>query len=1700
MLEDQGRILSGQADTAKKLSASLGNPKTTRNTRNMTSAMKANNEALDQSVDKAKELEDALSEAADAAEDSSDGFSMLGSAFSGLGSILSGGLGVLKSVGGAILNIGASLLKTAFSIFTFPFKLFGSLVEMAQQGGGGRPMAEAWQEVVETFGDLATGPGKALEQTFYKVKKSAHSLAGTGVSVRDIFGYGREGMAAMLKDLNELAGAMGDNFHRLQSQFKSLGDKSIVFQRGLGLSKEEFGELAGIAESRGQNVEKFLTKFSKSAVQTAKRFGIGVKDMAKGMKELNLDVENFGHLGPKAFAPITAYARKLGLEIKDMAGIMAKFSGFADTAESASKMQQQFGMNVDAMQLMAAQNPAEKIDILRKAFFRTGKDLKDFNYQQRQYLASVTGIEGKSLDAAFSLSKQGISYANIAKEAKKAEKKQLSQKQVLKELSKGIKKLIQTMSGPKVTGFFDSFVKGFETGIMRSKEFRGVLINIKSGLRIMRQFGIRIGRLFVKIFPGIKDMLDGLSEFLNPSKFNAVTKAIEPLFKAFFSGEKTFSQLMDSIQKGLNDNFGVESSGIGKIGKGFMKFVKRTSEILGEILTYVFDKIRTKFIPFMDEVLTDAEAYAASTGSSKIGAIFKVLGDKIGETKFGAVIMDALGPLLKVFAADGSFMKLVEAAAPVFKKLFTMIADDVFALGKLIGRGIYCGLTDFWSGLSFWEKSGMIGGAALLLAPGTTMKLGYQLVKGTAKGLWKGGSAAVNALTKSRGAAGQGFMSRLWFGNDKAKALKLAEKASKAHAAKMSKAAFQGAGGKGGGKAATEAAKKAFQSSLNNQMRGNTKAIEAGTSRFLKSSGGKMGKAVEMAGKAGKPIAQAATKIFPTFVKAATSPAALGGLKVAGRIGGAVIKKLPIIGALASLVWSGVEGQMAKEGEKTATTVSSLVSGLTLGVFSTDEVMDAFYSTSKVAEGLYAEQAASIKANVEAAMKALDPTFKHYQDMIKGAQKEIQVESDKIAMQLATKTKLINKKEQEALRAVQAANAAATQELAKGSAKLKQLKADQAEDLGGVTHALSMMHEQATDTFTNDVSISMKGMSIKAKHDFVAFINETAGFSAAEMEDGYLQVHNDAFDSIEEYDAIAKYAEILKGQQGKAHDATKKAMEKGNVALERLSVDSLSKALSAARKMGDLKGAAQYEAQLISKIRKNVGFGHTGARGSKSEFAKEIHQAMYAAYDAIGESTGLQDIKWGGIGSEIKSKYGVGGVYASKEAGVMGGAFSIDDLAKVDPEAALAIRNRMEQSVQDQLKGIADATKTDAEKQAEKIGELEAQKAALEKLKNLSGVPKQLEEMEKKFGGISAQALKEKVQAIMDKAVSVASSINDAIKSKAFKQYDATAAERGVKDLGGVAGTILPTAESLQSLVKGVQSIVSTVNTSAKFFASLNVKKLQKKMTTMVKKLLSLPAIIRAALSPLLPAQYSQEAIDHAAHHGIEVTEIEAIKDAMQKQADDSIVQQQIQHSLYQLTGFLGPIATSIGTASSAIKTLIAQSSAFPSLSKKQGTALANKISLGLGFANQFAQSMAAGSWSSLSNSNVGTKLDTATSNIKKMKLLVDNSKKLVSAGRKINPRDTHRLKTISGKIRGVVNDLAYAESVVRKRDLSMVKPVIEAIGAGGGKVEVIHSLPETKIVLNVSINARDFGNILKKVDLNGNARGTENFKTELTE
>ena len=138
-------------------------------------------------------------------------------------------------------------------------------------------------------------------------------------------------------------------------------------------------QMAAAAEASGTTLQAKLQESMVTAAHLSDQFGVDVKMIGKNFDQMAADVENFGHLAPKTLMATAAYAAKLGVEVKSLTGLMEGFDTFESAAQNAGKLAEAFGMNVDVMGMMNAENPAERMDMLRKSFEETGKSVSDLS-------------------------------------------------------------------------------------------------------------------------------------------------------------------------------------------------------------------------------------------------------------------------------------------------------------------------------------------------------------------------------------------------------------------------------------------------------------------------------------------------------------------------------------------------------------------------------------------------------------------------------------------------------------------------------------------------------------------------------------------------------------------------------------------------------------------------------------------------------------------------------------------------------------------------------------------------------------------------------------------------------------------------------------------------------------------------------------------------------------------------------------------------------------------------------------------------------------------------------------------------------------------------------------------------------------------------------------------------------------------------
>lgn len=526
----------------------------------------------------------------------SKGLSIAGSAVSGLfqgfKNIVALGQGILGffgSVAGGIFEVGKSILA-------IPFKMMAGLFKMASAGGSNE-LLEALENVRDAFGDLKSESSQAIVGTAKNIEKMNES----GVPSYLIFGN----LAGRIKAVTEMAQGMGAAFQVFQGEVAENGTAMMLYQRGLGITNEQMSTLASNALRMGKGIAVVQNEMTKQALGMSKAFGVNAKVISKDMAKAMSDLAHFGHLSTKELSVAATFANKLGVSVDKLTAIMDQTATYDQAAEGMSKLNEQYGTNIDATEMMMAQNPADKVELLRKAFAKTGKDMSQLTYQDRMFIKQQTGMSDELMNSAFAAKNAGVSLDNMRTQAEKAEKATMSQTEAIKALGDSIKRTFPSGGGIS-GGIMDHFLEGFFRGIQTSKEFIGMMMNIKQVLRIATQEGVKFGREFVNLFPGVKEIFSGLKEVFDPTRFrkmfDGVFKALD-VFRAGGSG-----RIEDFVERTKHVFADFTGGGAGeKVKEGFKKFGKAVLGIVTATGEWVWKKMKELYQSFTEEMQNPGE-------------------------------------------------------------------------------------------------------------------------------------------------------------------------------------------------------------------------------------------------------------------------------------------------------------------------------------------------------------------------------------------------------------------------------------------------------------------------------------------------------------------------------------------------------------------------------------------------------------------------------------------------------------------------------------------------------------------------------------------------------------------------------------------------------------------------------------------------------------------------------------------------------------------------------------------------------------------------------------------------------------------------------------------------------------------------------------------------------------------------------------
>jgi hypothetical protein len=608
-----------------------------------------------------KKMKDALNSASDAAGQAAKNIEKMNVAAMAIDGAIAGFQTTFNILGG-VKNILKNVISTfgqfALSVIRFPFALWSFLFEKAAgDGGGGSGLREALEAIRKEFGDLSTNGAKAIQDL---AKSMSGTLGPTTLSVYKTFGN----LAERLKYFTELAKNLGNMFGVIVSGGLIKSAEAVgAFQKGLNISAEGMKAVARQSIISGRTMDEELRETANYAIQMGEAFGINAQVIGHDMAELEADMKHFGGMSKKALSETVVYAHKLGIEVKSLAGIMDTFDNFDTAAEAASKLNQQFGIQIETERIMRAENPAERLDLLRQGLERTGKSFESLSRREQQYLATTVNMSQEEAALAFAQENRGLSLDQIKKKSGEAEKKQLSQAESMQKLAGSIERLIKSGGGLQ-KGLFAAFFEGFERGIFRSRDFLKVFREIRQVLRTVRRAGIQVGRAFVETFPGVQDIVKGLQGLFNPARWKAMMDRVVGVFKTFFKELQTnpeagMKNLFDRLKSIFFDHFDASSGAGRKIIEGFKTFFKT-------ILAAGVAGLKIA-IPLLFDGLT--KIIKGINGFLKGEAL------PIDVNGFGGQLMEILSGLFK--AIKDAAPPLIEALKELFSTAFAKLSEMI---------------------------------------------------------------------------------------------------------------------------------------------------------------------------------------------------------------------------------------------------------------------------------------------------------------------------------------------------------------------------------------------------------------------------------------------------------------------------------------------------------------------------------------------------------------------------------------------------------------------------------------------------------------------------------------------------------------------------------------------------------------------------------------------------------------------------------------------------------------------------------------------------------------------------------------------------------------------------------------------------------------------------------------------------------------
>lgn len=628
------------------------------------------------------------------------------------------GMKVSTSFFGNMIRMGRTVVGTITDIAKVILGLPGTFLDFMQGSatGGVDAYRVALEELRAEFGDLAISTSRSV----ITMRETMRNFGATGVSFGRIFGYGREGLAKLLRDFMKLAQEMGPLFTQFQQGTRGISREVIVLTKSANITGEGLRSMQLAADNGGESVRTATLGMMRSLAQAQRTFGLTVKEMGRDINFMLKEYGTFGNVTRETMIRSSVYVRRLGMSIEALKKVMDKFLNFDDAAQSAAGMAEAFNMNIDAMRLMREQDPTKRLDMMREAFFRTGRNIDQMSVAERRHLSNLSGLSEEETRMAFSQRNRAMSGAQLDAQMRRSQRTQVTQAQALQTLARSIERLVQ--AGQPLRGsFFEMFIRGFRMGVMWSREFRGAVRAIQQSMREVLHAGRAVGRMFAHTFPGFKQFFDGVKEALNPRRFRVLMNQVKAEFRTFFGDladpqrrNSALGRFMTNMRQHFLNFFTTGSPAARRTMDGFRTFFSTIGRIAVTGARYFLEKLADgvrEALATVRRILTDprgigtalrelfspASNQARSMGTGLAGTFREILsfaGEQLGPAVMN--IWDSIGRFINDKQVQDAFEKRIgpplRKAGEIVGKYFLAAMFGPAVIGATV-RGVGALLT-----------------------------------------------------------------------------------------------------------------------------------------------------------------------------------------------------------------------------------------------------------------------------------------------------------------------------------------------------------------------------------------------------------------------------------------------------------------------------------------------------------------------------------------------------------------------------------------------------------------------------------------------------------------------------------------------------------------------------------------------------------------------------------------------------------------------------------------------------------------------------------------------------------------------------------------------------------------------------------------------------------------------------------------------